>query len=276
MVLNTSFSVVISVYKNDDPIFFSQALESIINQSINPTEIVLVVDGPINEKINIVINEAKEIYKELKVIRLHENKGHAYARQTGIEATSYNLVALMDSDDISAFYRFEKQLRVFSEEPNIDVLGGQISEFIDSTYNIIGKRIVPLEDKEIKKYMKTRCPMNQVSVMFKKESVIKAGGYIDWHYEEDYYLWIRMHEKGFIFMNINENLVYVRVGDEMYKRRGGLKYFKSETLLQKYMLQKKIISSPIFIYNIIVRFIVQVGLPNKIRGWIFQYFFRKK
>lgn len=235
----------------------------------------MVVDGPVPDAVNNEIEKFENSFPDFKVIRLIENKGHAIARQTGIEATSYNLVALMDSDDISVSDRFEKQLTAFQHNPKLDVLGGQMPEFIHSTNNIVGIRNVPLDDLRIKHYLKTRCPMNQVTVMFKKSSVLAAGGYIHWHYEEDYYLWLRMLEKGFSFQNLPDNLVYVRVGNEMYKRRGGIKYFKSEAKLQKYMREKAIISMPRYLFNVSVRFIVQVILPNKLRGWIFQKLFRK-
>lgn len=270
------FSVSLSVYKNDNPEHFGEALNSVINQTVKPAEIVLVVDGPVPDTINDVIKEFENSFPEFKVIRLPENKGHAIARQTGMEATCNELVALMDSDDIAVSNRFEKQLRCFAEQPQLDVLGGQIIEFIDAPANIAGIRNVPLKDDEIKKYLKKRCPFNQTTVMMKKTSMLNAGGYIHWHYEEDYYLWIRMYEKGYTFENLPDNLVNVRVGSEMYKRRGGIKYFKSEAKLQKYLLQKKIITFPLFFYNVTIRFIVQVILPNKLRGWIFQKLFRKK
>lgn len=269
------FSVSISVYKNDNPEYFSLALNSIIHQTVPPSEIVLVVDGPIPRSIEEVIIKTKSIFKNIKIIRLIENMGHAAARQVGIEATSSELVALMDSDDISFTNRFEKQLVRFQNDETLDVLGGQINEFIGSINNIVGIRKVPLRNSEIKNYLKTRCPFNQVTVMMRKTSVLLAGGYIDWHYEEDYYLWIRMYEAGFKFQNLSDNLVYVRVGKDMYKRRGGVKYFISEAKLQQYMWKNRIIKWPQYLFNIFVRFTIQILLPNNLRGLIFQKFFRK-
>ena len=270
------FSVTLCVYKNDNPEHFREALNSVINQTVTPNEIILVVDGPVPNSINNVIKEFGNYFPGLKVIRLTENKGHAIARQTGVEGANNELIALMDSDDISVPDRFEKQLSCFQRNPSLDVLGGQISEFVHSTDNIVGIRKVPLEDLDIKKYIKTRCPFNQMTVMFKKSSVLRSGGYIDWHYEEDYYLWIRMFEKGCLFKNLPENLVLARVSNELYKRRGGVKYFKSEARLQKYLWDKEIINLHLFVSNVILRFIVQVLFPNKLRGWIFQKLFRQK
>ncbi len=158
-------------------------------------------------------------------------------------------------------------------------MGGYITEFVtQSNPNDItkktGSRIVPENDSEIKKYMKKRCPMNQVTVMLNKEDVEKVGGYRDWYCEEDYYLWIRLALAGKKFGNIPKNLVNVRVGEEMYMRRGGIKYFRSEARLQRYMLRKKIIRFPRYCINVIERLIVQVLMPNRIRGLVFQTFAR--
>ena len=127
----------------------------------------------------------------------------------------------------------------------------------------------------INDYLKSRCPMNLVTVMLKKDDVMKVGGYLDWYCEEDYYLWIRLTMAGYKFYNIQENLVNVRVGEEMYQRRGGMRYFKSEAKLQKYMWKNGIISFPKYCYNVLLRLILQVLMPNSIRGWVFKTFARK-
>ncbi len=271
---NIKFSVSMCVYGGDNAEYFDIALGSVINQTVEPPEIVLVVDGPVGDDINNVISKYEN--KILKVIRLEKNVGHGDARRIGLENCSYDLVALMDADDISTQDRFEKQIEVFNENPDISIVGGQISEFIDSTDNVVGQRIVPLADNDIKEYLKKRCPMNQMTVMFKREDVQKAGGYIDWYCDEDYYLWIRMALNDLKFANVPDVLVNVRVGDEMYQRRGGLKYFKSEAKLQKFMLDKKIIGFSRYFINVFQRLILQVLMPNKLRGYIFKIFARKR
>jgi len=222
------FSVCISVYKKDNAEYFRQALESIIDQSTKPSEIILVVDGPVSDNINKIINKFENSLKNFKTIRLSQNKGHAIARQTGIKEASHEIVALMDSDDISLPDRFRKELKCFNEDSKLSVVGGYIQEFTKSVKNITGLRTVPVSDKEIKNYMKKRCPMNQVTVMFRKKDVLGVGGYLDWYCNEDYYLWIRMYEAGCKFKNLDEILVNVRVDQDSYRRRGGWKYFKSE------------------------------------------------
>ncbi len=279
-----NFSVSMCVYGGDDSNHFDAALNSVICQTVRPTEIVLTVDGPIPEKTESVIENHRNALNNsdiaFKVIRLEKNQGHGEARRICFDNCSYELIALMDSDDLSVPERFEKQIEYFQDNPDVSVCGGYITEFIsqaDSTdiSHQAGKRIVPKNDEEIKEYMKKRCPMNQVTVMFKKADIEEVGGYIDWYCEEDYYLWIRLTLAGKRFGNIQENLVNVRVGEDMYQRRGGLKYFKSEARLQKYMLEKKLVSAPRCWINISQRLVLQVLMPNSIRGFVFQKLARK-
>lgn len=267
------FSVSICVYGRDNPAHFKTAVNSILNQTTPPNEVVLVVDGPVPKELDTAISSFEQI-NFFKIIRLAENQGHGNARRIGLAACKNELVALMDADDVSLPKRFETQLEYFKCE-NVDIVGGDISEFIDEENNIVAYRKVPLTDSAIKKYMKKRCPFNQVSVMFKKSIYENAGGYIDWYCDEDYYLWLRMMEKGAVFANTGSVLVNVRVGTDMYRRRGGLKYFKSEAQLQKYMLNNKFIGLGTYMFNIIKRLIVQVLLPNRVRGWVFKNFARK-
>lgn len=272
---DTKFSVSMCVYGKDDPHYFRAAVDSILDQTIKPSEVVLVVDGPVPEELDAVIRSYERM-PIFRVVRFAENQGHGNARRAGLSACSNELVALMDADDLSAPDRFEKQLALFEKEPNLDIVGGMITEFVGTPDNVVARRDVPLADADIKLYMKKRCPMNQVTVMFKKSSVDRVGGFVDWYCDEDYYLWLRMTLAGMTFGNVPDVLVNVRVGEEMYQRRGGKKYFQSEAKLQKYMLDHKIIGFGTYLMNVTKRLIVQVLLPNKLRGWVFQKFARNK
>lgn len=267
------FSVSMCVYGGDNPSWFSGAVDSIVNQTVRPNEIIIVVDGSIPLELDNIISSFEKD-SLFKVIRLDKNYGHGYARKIGLENCSYDLIALMDADDISLPDRFEKQLPFFDNDNDIDIVGGNISEFIGEPCNVVGKRMVPSTDAEIKKYMKKRCPMNQMTVMFKKASVERVGGYIDWFCDEDYYLWLRMCLADMKFANVADVLVNVRVGEDMYCRRGGLKYFKSEAKLQKYMLDNNVIGFGRFLLNVSERLVIQVLMPNALRGWFFKRFAR--
>lgn len=272
----TPFSVAISVYKNDNPEHFDRALESITDfQTIVPDEIVLVVDGPISDELDQVIKKIQAKYDIFKIIRLKQNGGLGNALRIAVENASYEFIARMDSDDISVPTRFEQQLCFFNQYPDVDIVGGDITEFINKETNIVGKRSVPKTNDEIREYMKIRCAMNHVSVMYKKASVMAAGGYQDWFWNEDYYLWIRMWLNNAVFANTGTVLVNVRVGEEMYQRRGGEKYYRSEKGLQDYMLDNKMIGRATYVSNLTKRFIVQKVLSNKMRGVVFRHFARK-
>lgn len=270
----SSFSVAMCVYGKDNPEHFKLAVDSILNQTVKPSEVVLVVDGPVPEKLDSVIN-AFEKNDFFHVIWLETNQGHGIARRTGLDNCSNELIALMDADDLSVSNRFELQLKKIEENPELDIVGGNITEFIDNPSNIVGKRVVPENDADIKSYLKSRCPMNQMTVMFKKSSVLKVGGYLDWFCDEDYYLWIRMFLAKMTFANVHDVLVNVRVGKDMYQRRGGWKYFKSEAKLQIFMFKHNVISFAKCLYNISLRLCLQVLMPNWMRGIVFQKFSRK-
>lgn len=272
------FSVSMCVYKGDNAEWFESALNSIMNQSVQPSEIVLVVDGPIPEETEYVLErfeKACEGIINFKVIRLERNSGHGIARRTSVANCGNELVALMDADDIASSDRFECELSFFLKQ-DIDLVGGDIAEFIGHVDNVVGYRKVPTTNADICKYIKKRCPFNQMTVMFRKTAYEKAGGYLDWYCDEDYYLWIRMMLAGCKFANTGTIMVNVRVGEDMYRRRGGIKYFRSEAKLQKYMLDKKIISLGRYLINVSERLVLQVLMPNSIRGFIFKKFAREK
>lgn len=281
--MGNEFSVAMCVYDGDRAEHFEAALRSVKDQTLLPTEIVLTVDGPVSEDIEAVI---RRIGEELgvspvafRVVRLEKNQGCGEAKRICFQHCSWPLIALMDADDLSVPDRFEQQIRYFSEHPEVSVVGGNITEFISATDPVdisrkAGNRMVPEEDGKIREYMKKRCPMNHVTVMFRKSDIAEVGGYIDWYGEEDYYLWVRLALAGKKFGNIPESLVNVRVGKEMYRRRGGWKYFRSEARLQRLMLKEGIIGLPTYMMNVGERFILQVLMPNSVRGWIFQKFAR--
>lgn len=266
---NLKFSVSMNVYHGDDPVWFREAVDSVLNQTVRPEEIVLVVDGPVPEALEEIIAGCEKT-EPFVVVRLPENSGHGNARRIGLEKCSHDLVAIMDADDLCLPDRFEKQLAVFRDQPDVSAVGGQIAEFLDTVDNVIGIRQVPLTDEEIRQYIKTRCPLNQVTVMLKKADVQAVGGFLDWFCNEDYYLWIRMYLAKMRFANVPDILVNVRVGADMYKRRGGFAYFKSEYRLQKYMRKHRVIGFGTYVMNVAKRLILQLLMPNWMRAIVYR------
>lgn len=272
------FSVLISVYKNDKADDFRTALKSVTTmQSVKASEVVLVIDGPVSDDINKAISDANNDSPKLfNIVRFEHNQGLGIALQRGMEAASNDIVVRMDSDDIAAPDRFQKQVDFMKSHPDVAICGGQITEFVDSVENVVGKRIVPCSNDEIRDYMRSRCPFNHMTVALRRSEVLKAGNYQPWFWNEDYYLWLRMMLAGCKFANLPETLVYVRVGKDMYARRGGIKYFKSEAKIQKYMWDNGIIPFSRYVFNVFARLCVQVLITNRLRGILFQKLFREK
>ena len=256
------FSVLMPLYYKDNPKWFKQAIDSVLSNTIKPDQIVLVVDGPIPNELEQLLNKYKTC---LDILRLEKNSGLGIALQQGLLRCKYKLVARMDSDDISLPNRFELQLKEFEKNPNLTIVGGYIREFDSQTGKKISVRKVPLDDEKIKKYIKTRSPFNHPTVMFKKGDVLKAGNYQTFYQMEDYYLWVRLVKANYQMKNIPEVLLEFRTDSEMFARRGGYKYFRSNKDLLKQMLKMKIINYPYYLFNVTIRVIAQVLMPNTIR-----------
>lgn len=272
------FSIITSVYKNDTPEYVRVALDSmLVNQTIKPSEIVLVRDGQVSAKLDDLLKEYASNYPGIfNIICLEQNGGLGNALKLGVEAAKYDIIARMDSDDICLPNRFELQLRFMTQYPEIDIVGGQMTEFINTHDNIIGKRVVPCANDEIYEFMKNRCALNHVTVMFRKEAVITAGNYQDWFWNEDYYLWIRMMISRCKFANLPDVLVNVRSGTDQYARRGGRKYYESEKGIKRLQLENNMITQCEYCFYVMQRYIVQILMPNWLRGWIFRKLARQK
>lgn len=266
--MNQCFSVLISVYKNDKPADFKKALTSItFNQTLQPNEIVLVVDGPINTQLNKVILD----FKSLQVYRLEKNYGLGYALNFGLSKTKHEIIARMDSDDIAHPKRFEKQLPIIQKR-EIVIIGTNIEEFNYEIGDLKQYRKMPSESYLINKFKLSRNPFNHMTVMFKKTIVTKVGGYKDMPGYEDYYLWMRLllKHKG---ENLNENLVYARIGNNMFGRRQGFSFFKKEIKFQKTLYSEKLINKNRFYKNIIFRGIPRL-FPISILSLLYKLFLR--
>ncbi|MGP9688746.1 glycosyltransferase [Psychrobacter sp. AOP22-C1-C5] len=267
------FSVLMSVYKNDVPRFFEQALQSVNSNTIKPTEVVLVCDGLLTDELEQVIVRYKTKLA-LNLIRLDSNMGLGIALQLGIRYCQYEWIARFDADDICDLIRFEKQINFIENNPNIDVLGGQIVEFNQDPYEQKMKRKrVPIINDDIYSYAKSRNPMNHMTVMFRKSAVIAAGNYQNAPYYEDYDLWVRMLLKGCKLANMDEVLVYARAGERMYDRRGGLNYLKQEIRMQINFFDIGFISLFQLSKNLTLRIPVRL-LPNKVRGIVYSKLLR--
>ena len=274
IIMDTKFSVLLSLYHKENPQYLRGALDSIFAQTIRANEVVLLEDGTLPEKLESVVLEYEQRYEELKVVRFAENRGLGYALNDGLQHCSNELIARADTDDICKPERFEKQLKVFEEHPEYDLVSSWIDEFVDSPSQVTSVRTLPETPEENLKYAKSRCPVNHPSVMYKKSAVLAAGGYLTQYFPEDYFLWIRMLMNGCKFYNIQESLVYFRYSPETFKRRGGWKYACDEAKVQTQIYQMGFTSLPQYLKNLIIRFTTRI-MPNWIRGFIYQKMLRQ-
>ena len=270
------FSVLISVYKKEKPEYLKTALQSIINQTLKPAEIVIVKDGLLTQELDDCIKEYEKQYPELlKIIAFKENRGLGLALRDGVIACKYDYIARMDSDDIAKPERFAKQFQYLKQHPKTALLGTWITEFSKDENKPDTLTELPCTHKELLKYAKKRNPFRHMTMLLKKEAVIKAGNYRDFLWFEDYDLWIRMLQKGYIAANIPEYLVNVRADEEMFARRGGCQYLKQDYKFQKVLIETGFITVSEFFMNIVIRTIVRL-MPNYIRRKIYEYLLRDK
>ena len=271
-----NYSVLMSVYYKEKPEYLRQAMDSMIHQTVPTDDFVLVCDGPLTADLDAVIAEKQqELGTILNVVRLEKNGGLGNALNEGIKHCRHELIARMDSDDISYPDRCEKQMKLFEKHPEYDVISGTVVEFNEKQKKSKIQKKVPENQREILNYSKRRNPVNHPCVMYKKDAVIKVGNYQTFFYLEDYFLWIRMLKNGYIFYNTPEVLLNMRTDDNLYERRGGIQYFKTIAKLRKYMYKENFINLLEFIVYSILQLIVCL-IPNKLRKIIYMFFLRSK
>ena len=266
-------SVLMSVYYKDKPDYLSSSLDSVLNQTVRPDEIVCVCDGKLTDELYAVLHRYEAANEIIKVVSLSENSGLGKALNCGLPFCSNELVARMDADDISKPDRFEKQLAVFEQHPEYDVVGSWIDEFEGTPDNIVSVRKLPESPEELWEYGKKRNPMNHPSVMFRKSSVQDVGGYQPFYLFEDYYLWVRMLMAGKRLYNLQESLLYFRTSPEMFSRRGGMRYARSEFNFLEKMHELNYITKIEMLRNMAIRFGARM-IPNKMRTNIYKKLLR--
>ena len=218
------YSVLMSVYAKENPEHLKLAIESIMNQTLKPSQIVVVKDGPLTSELDLVLNNFIKKHKGLfKVIKIKNNVGLGKALNEGLNSCEYPYIARMDSDDISLPKRCEKQIERFKKRNNLSVVGTWIDEFYDEVTNVVTRREVPLTHEAIKKFSKRRSPFNHPTVMYKKEDVLAVGGYRELEKSQDFDLFVRMIDNNFICENIGESLLLYRTNVNNFKRRKTLK-----------------------------------------------------
>ncbi|GGC99192.1 glycosyltransferase [Enterococcus wangshanyuanii] len=268
-------SVLMSVYMKEKPEYFTQTMESTLAQSVQPDEILLVEDGPLTEELYEKIQYYRDRLEDrLTVISLKENQGLGTALAIGVKNCRNELIARMDTDDIMADDRLEKQYHAFLENSDLAIIGSNIIEFEGTIDNVLATKKMPLTNEEIRQFSKKRNPFNHMTVMYKKEAVIAVGNYLPLQGFEDYYLWVRLLKAGYEGRNLPEFLVYARAGTEMYNRRGGLNYLMPGLKARKKIYQEGLGSFTDF-FSVSVIHVGICLMPTQLRGKFYKRMLRK-
>lgn len=209
------YSVLMSMYKKENPEYLKSSIDSMLNQSVKPDEIVMVEDGPLTPELYAVLDS----YPILHRVRNKTNLGLGLALNAGLKECRNELVARMDTDDCSKPERCEKQLARFLEKPYLSIVGSHIDEFVDDISNVISQRIVPTTSDDIYNFAKKRSAFNHPTVMYSKTAVLENNGYSDLKRNQDVDLFGRMQFEGYKAENIDEALLWFRSSDELAKRR---------------------------------------------------------
>lgn len=214
------YSVLMSVYYKEKPEYLNKSIESMMNQTLSPEQIVIVEDGLLNNDLEEIINNYKNKYPELfTIIKLSKNGGLGNALNTGLKYCRNEFVARMDSDDISLPERCKKEINEFKADPSLTIVGSQINEFIDNPKNIISSRIVPTEYQDIKRFARRRSPFNHPTVMYRKSVILSLKGYQTSGRKEDLDLFIRLLNNGYNAKNLDEVLLMYRSNTDNLLRR---------------------------------------------------------
>lgn len=269
------YSVLMSVYYKENPKWLEYSLNSMINQTIKPSELVIVKDGCLTEGLDLVISDYDKKYPEvIKVVSLPQNVGLGLALAVGIENCSYDYIARMDSDDFSVENRIEKQFDILLKDETLDLVGSNVYEFVDNIDNVISTVVLPEDNESIIKFSKKRCPFRHPSLLYKKSIVLKAGNYKDFYLCEDYDLYTRLIQINCKSYNIQEALTYMRIGDDFFKRRGGIKYMNTILKFKRNQYETGFFTFNEYLFSAVPHIIVCL-IPNKMRNFIYRKFLRK-
>ena len=267
------FSVLLSVYYKESYFAFCKSLDSIFTQTTCPDEVILVEDGPLGSELNDIISEYSAKYPTLKIIPLPTNQGLGKALNEGLKHCSYDIVARMDTDDIAMPDRLEKEGAYMEAHPEVDVVGGAIREFNDEG-TIDRVKNMPKTQEEILEYVKVRNPLNHMTVMYRKDSILKAGNYKHFPFLEDYSLWSRMLSQGYQFRNMEDILVRARTSMGLVKRRSGWAYYKDFQKLRKQQHELGITNTFEYIKAQVGTFVVLM-MPGWMKEYSYKRFLRK-
>lgn len=272
-----TISVLMSTYRREQPAYLDAAMKSIwTDQTRKPEQVVVVKDGALTPELDAVIDRWKELMGEtLTVVANRQNRGLALALNSGLACCTGDIVARMDSDDIAFPTRIEEQAAYLEQHSEVGVVGAWIDEFVGTPDNVVSSRKTPETHPEIYRYGQMRNPMNHPTVVFRRHVVTEHGGYQHFYLFEDYYLWSRLLCAGVKFHNLQKSLIWFRMSDDLYERRGGWHYAISELKFQLRLHKTGYISLTEMLRNCGMRLAGRL-IPNSLRGWIYKNILRKE
>lgn len=268
------FSVLMSLYKNEKPEYLRRALDSMLNQTLLPNEILIVKDGVLTDELEFVLEEYKFKSDLFRFLSYEQNRGLGLALRDGVVACKYEYIARMDTDDIADSRRFEIQMDFLEKNPEVALVGSNSQEFDVDCLQPYAVSIMPCSYLEILSFAKKRNPFRHPTIIFKKSAILDSGNYSDFMWFEDYDLFVRVIKKGYMVANLPEYLVLVRADINQFARRGGFEYLKQDLKFQRFLLEIQFISNLEFINNIIIRSVVRL-MPNWFRVWFYKKILRK-
>lgn len=247
------------------------------NQSLPPSQLIVVFDGPVSESVRSLVNSFSRAHDVL-AINFDVCRGHGLARAAAVNACQYEWLVIVDADDVSMPHRFEVLTDLARAHPCAAVIGGGLVEFnVVNGEKVFGSTVYyPNKPQDVIRYMALRSPIAQPTAMLRVSAIKAVGNYQPWHNNEDYHLWIRLVTAGYELFNVPTPVLWFRIDADLYRRRGSFKYWLSETRLQCFSYRNGATRFHLLLFGISVRFVVQVCMPSSLRELFYKKILRNR
>lgn len=226
-------SVIMSVY-NESEKWLCESIDSILNQTYNNLEFIIVIDNPNNENIKKVIDAYKKNDKRVKIIINEKNLGLVDSLNIAIKYCNGYYIARMDADDISFKNRIEKQ-KNYLEKNDFDFVMSHIDK-IDENGEIINISHI-MEDYDTKKLEKLEryCNVSTHPTWFMKRKVYdELKGYRNISRCEDYDFILRAFQRGFSISKMKESLLFYRVRKNSITQENVLEQYYNSKVIRNF------------------------------------------
>jgi len=268
-----SLTVLMTAYSRTTVHELERSVASVMGQTRPPEDFLVVVDGPVPEPLDTALAAAMAAHPTLRVERLPQNLGSGLASARGLELATGDYVARHDSDDISLPHRLEREMDAV-EQHHLDLVGSAMLEFEGTPDNVVGVRRNPRSHEQIAARMRLNNPMNNPTVLFRRQLALDVGSYADLRYMQDYDLFARMLAAGARAGNLDEPLVLFNASDGMIARRGGWRMLSHEWVIQRRLRDTGTIGNVLLARNMVVRGAFRV-IPPALLKRVYAVLFRR-